>query len=58
MLPILGFTLDMPVILDIIDVEIPALLGLDVLDGNNLPVDNVIKHLWNCIIANVDPFKV
>ena len=34
MLPTFRFTPEIPAILDIIDVEIPPLLGLDVLDGN------------------------
>ena len=36
MLPAPGSTLDIPVILDVVDVEIPPLPGLEVLDGNNL----------------------
>ena len=45
MLPTAGCTLDVPVILDTVYVEIPHLLGLDVLDGNNLVFDNVTNHL-------------
>ena len=45
MLPIFGSALDIPLLLDVVDVEIPGLLGLDLLDGNNLLVDNAISHL-------------
>ena len=45
MLPTCGYKLDIPVILDVVDVEIASLLGPDVLDGNNLLVDNVTNHL-------------
>ena len=50
-------TLDIPVMLDVVDVEIPPLLGLEVLDGNNLLVDNGTNHLWNSIITNNDPLR-
>ena len=50
-------TLDIPVILDVLDVEIPVLLVLDILDGNNVPVDNVTDHLWNRLITNKDPLR-
>ena len=54
MLPTPGSTLGIPVILDVVDVEIQELLGLVVLDENNLLVDNVTNHLWSRIIANND----
>ena len=57
MLPTPGSTLEMPVIRDILDVEIPPLLGLDVLDRNNLLVYNVTNHLWNRIITNKNPLR-
>ena len=57
MLPTPGSTLDIPVILDAEDVEIPPFLGLDVLDGNNLLVDNAINHLQSCIATNKDPLR-
>ena len=57
MLLTLEFSLDIPVILDVVDVEIPALLGLDILDGNNLPVDKVINHLSNRIITDKGPLR-
>ena len=40
-----GSTLDIQVILDFVDLDIPALLGLDVLNRNNLIVDNISNHL-------------
>ena len=36
---------DLLAILDVIDFGIPALLALDVLDGNNILVKNVTNHL-------------
>ena len=40
-----GSTLDIPVLPDVVDVEKPELLGLDMLDGNNLHIDNVTNHV-------------
>ena len=57
MLPTPGCTLDILVILDVLDVKIPPLLGLNVLDRNNLLVDNITYHLWNRIISNKDPLR-
>ena len=45
MLPIPGSTLDILVILDVVDVEIPPLFGLIVLEGNNLLVDDLFNNL-------------
>ena len=44
-----------PILLDVVDVNIPALLGLDVLDGNNIFVDNVTGHLRSRITTSKDP---
>ena len=52
MLPTPGSTLDIPVILNVVDVEMWPFLGLYVLDGNNLIVDKVSNHLWNHIVTN------
>ena len=57
MLPTPGSSFDIPVILDVLDVEIPPLPELNVLDGNNLLVDNVTNHLRNRIITSKDPFS-
>ena len=56
-LPATRSILDIPVILDIVDVEILPLIGFDALDGNNILVDNVRSHLWNRIITNKDPLR-
>ena len=45
MLPRAGSTLDIPLIFDVEDVDISTILGLDVLDGNNLLVDNLTNHI-------------
>ena len=45
MLPTTGPPLDIPVILDVVDLKIPPLLGLHVLDGNKLLVDNIANHI-------------
>ena len=55
MLPTPESTFDILVIFDVVDVEIQALQGLDVLDGNNHLVYNVTNYLWNRIINNKDP---
>ena len=52
MLPTPGSALDIPVILNVVDVEMPPLLGLYVLDRNNLILDKVSNHLWNHIVTN------
>ena len=39
-----GSILDISVILNVLDVNISPLLGLDVLDGNNLLVDNLTNN--------------
>ena len=57
MLPTPESTLDISVIIDVIDVEIPALLVQDVLDGKNLLVDIVTNHLWNRLVINKDPLR-
>ena len=57
MLPTLRSTIEIPFILDVVEIEIPTLLGLDVLDRNNLLVHNMTNHLWNRIITNKDPLR-
>ena len=52
MLPTPGSTLDVPVILDFVDVKIPQSLESDVLDETNLLVDNATNHSWNRMITN------
>ena len=52
MIPTPRSTLDIPVIVDVVDVEIPAFTEQDVLDGNNPPVENAPSHLWNRIAIN------
>ena len=49
--------LDIPVQHEFVAVEIPALLGLDVLDGNNLPYDIMTNNLWNRIITSKDSLR-
>ena len=57
MLPTPWSTLDIPVILDFVDVKIPSFLESDVLDVTNLLVDNATNHLWNRIIINRDRLR-
>ena len=56
-LPTPGSVRDVPILMDVVDIDIPALLGLDVLDGNNLFVDNVTGHLWNRIVTCNEPLR-
>ena len=51
MSPTPGSTLEIPVLFHIVDVEIPALLRLDGLEGNNPLVNNVTNHFWNSVIT-------
>ena len=53
MIPTPGSTPGIPVILDVLDVEIPPLQGLYVLDGNNPIVDKESNHLWSHIGSNM-----
>ena len=57
MFPGPGSTPEIPVILDVVDVEIPPLLVYDVQDGKTLLVGNVNNHLWSRIITNKDPLR-
>ena len=57
MLPKPGSTLEIQVLLDFVDVLIPALLKLDVQDANNYLVENVTNHLWNRTNSNKDPLR-
>ena len=45
------------VMLDVVDVDIPALLGLDVLDGNSLIVENVTNRLWERTVVSHGPLR-
>ena len=45
------------ILLDVVDVDIPALIGLDVLDGHCLMVDNISNRLWNRVIISEDPLE-
>ena len=54
-LPTRKFTLAMPVILDVVDVKIPPLLGLNVVYGKNLLINNVNNHLGGRKITNMNP---
>ena len=43
---------DISILLDVVNANIPALLGIDALDGKILFLDNASGHLWNRIIIN------
>ena len=53
-LPTPASTLDIPLILDVVDVDISLFLGLDARDGNKLLVDNVTNHFWSRIATKKD----
>ena len=44
-LPTLEKTVDIPILLGVFYVNISVSLGLNVLDGNNAILENVIRHL-------------
>ena len=44
--------------LDVVDVNIPELIGLDFLDGNRLMVDNISNRLWYRILISNDPLEI
>ena len=57
MFPTPGLEFDIPVLLDVVNVEISCPLGLDVFDSNSLLVDNVPNHLWNQIAISKYPLR-
>ena len=57
MLPTPGPTLNISVLFEIVDAEIPALLGLKLPDRSNLFVGMVTNHLWNRLITNKDQLR-
>ena len=53
----IGHIYPIPVLLNIVPVNIPALLGLDILDGYSLLADNVTNRLWHCVVQREDPLE-
>ena len=47
MLPTPGSTIDIPVIRDVVDIEMTPLLCVNSLDGDNRLVENVTSYLGN-----------
>ena len=45
------------VVMDIVDVNIPLLLGLDDLDGHGLLADNVTNNLWKLTVLSWKPLR-
>ena len=45
------------VLSDVIDIDIPDLLGLDILDSFGLMAENVTNRLWHRIRMNEDPVE-
>ena len=43
------------ILLTVVDVYIPALIGLDVLDGNFPLVDNISHCIWHRVIISEEP---
>ena len=54
MLHVPDSTLDILVLLDVIDVEIKACIELYVLDNDKIFVENVISCIWSRIITYYD----
>ena len=52
-----GHIQDKPILNDVVDVNVPALLGLDVLDRNNVFVENVTGHLWKRVTIRQHALK-
>ena len=57
LLPTPGRVQDIPILLDVVDVNEPVLLGHDVLNENNLFVDNETRYSWNRAITRQYPLK-
>ena len=45
-------------LMDVVSVDIPALLGLDIMDGNCLMVENITNRLWHRVILHDEPLEV
>ena len=43
-----------PVLLEIVPFDVPALLGLDILDGYSLLADNVNSRMWHRFVTSKD----
>ena len=48
---------DISVLMDIVSVNVPALLGLNVLYSHSLLSDSVTNRLWNRITVSQDPLQ-
>ena len=48
----LGRTKDLPILLDLVEINVLVLLDLDVLDNNDIFVENVTGNTWNRIVMN------
>ena len=46
------------ILLDVVDADVPALFGFDVLDGICLMVDNISNRLWDRIAVSNDPLEI
>ena len=44
--------------LNVVEVDIPALAELDVLDGNYLTADTIYNLLWHLIVISNDLFEI
>ena len=47
-----------PVLLEVVDVDIPPLISLDFLDDNFLIVDSISNRLWHRIVISNDIFEI
>ena len=57
MLPTTEFWIDVPVLFDILHVEIPSLIGQDVLDENKILIDNETNSPWSRISCSKDQLR-
>ena len=57
MLEIPGYIPDIPVFMDVVPVNVLALLGLYVLDSHSLLPDNIPNRPWNRIIVSQNPVQ-
>ena len=46
------------ILLDVVDMGVPALIGFDVLDANCLMVNNISNRLWNRVVISNDLLEV
>ena len=51
-------TQPIPILMDVVPANVPALLGLDILDTYTLMAHHATNRMWHCMITNESPLEV